>query len=273
MSESSYEHTISRLRKSIGWFPDELLALYHNAKESEEGSFVRLMPVDEVLETNANLASAGFPRIGPVSWFWTDYSSNYCGIYTNGPLKGWLTRLNHEEPMLTPAYRSVAGFLSCVARSGEATDLPCLVSEIPTVLPGDANAESDRKAATYFGALHREEKDADLKRLYAFCSICLTPVEDTGNVLPFLGNRDFWISEAAVRLLELRGYDGGISELEALAREGQSNGASAAVRQLVRLNTEPATQAIVRLKQVLEGQKLRGLEMWERTRLQPPRWP
>lgn len=82
-----------------------------------------------------------------------------------------------------------------------------------------------------------------------------------------------WIPEAAVRLLELRGYTGGIVELEKLAREGRANGDSAAMRQLVRIGTEPAKQAVARLKQTIDGQKLRSLEMWGRVKLQPPRWP
>ena len=269
----SDEHAISRLRESVGWLPDEVLALYRNAEGEDGDSFVRLMEIEEVLKTNANLLSAGFAQVGPVSWFWTDDNSNYCGIYTDGPLKGWLTRLNHEEPMLTPAYRSVTGFLSRVAEPGEASDLPYLAAEIPSVLPDAANAEADRQLATYFRERYQEEEDADQKRLFAFCSICLTPAEATGDVLPFLEIQDMWIPEAAVRLLELRGYSDGIMELEKLAREGRTNGDSAAMRQLVRLGTEPAKQAVARLKRTLEGQKQRSLEMWERVRLQPPRWP
>lgn len=267
------EHDILRLRESVGWLPDELLALYRKGEREDEDSFVRLMEIEEVLKTNADLATAGFVQVGPVSWFWTDDNSNYCGVYTDGPLKGWLTRLNHEEPMLTPAYRSVIGFLSRVAEPGDASDLPYLAAEIPSVMPAPADVEADRLLAAQFRELYFEEQDDDKKRLFAFCSICLTPVENTNDVLAFLESPDMWIPEAAVSLLELRGYAGGIMELEKLAREGRANGDSAAMRQLVRIGTEPAKQAIARLKQALDGQKLRSLEMWERVRLQPPRWP
>jgi hypothetical protein len=184
-----------------------------------------------------------------------------------------LTRFNHDEPVLTPAYRSVAGFLSCVAGEADFRHLNDLPAELPATFSDPANAESDKRLAADFRRLYLEECDPDKKKLFAFSSICLTPVENTVDALPFLDVPDMWIPEAAVRLLELRQYNGGIAELEKLAREGQPNGDGAAMRQLVRLGTPPAKQALARLGRTLQGQKLRTLEMWERVKLQPSRWP
>jgi hypothetical protein len=251
------ESALSRLCESVGWVPEELLALYRNPEDRDLHSTVRLMSIEEVLQTNADLVSAGYIQAGPVSWHWTDDNSNYSGIYTEGPLKGWLTRLNHDEPTLIPAYRSVTSFLAYLAGSQDACGIPSLGFEMPLVEVDAAHTESDRQLAAYFRDRYQEEQGDDLKRHFAFCSICLTPPEHTPDVLVFFGDKDMWTPEAAVRLLELRRFEGD----------------SAAMRQLARLGTGAANDAIARLKQSLEGQKRQSLEMWQRVRLQPPRWP
>jgi hypothetical protein len=125
-----------------------------------------------------------------------------------------------------------------------------------------------------FRQLYGNEPDGDLRRLYAFCSICLTPVESTADVLSFLEDKDMWTPEAAVRLLEVRRYREGVQQLERLAREGGPNGDSAAMRLLVRMNTNQSRLAIANLKRCLDGQKLKSLEIWVNRRfpLQPPQW-
>src|SRR5579883_713268 len=115
----------------------------------------------------------------------------------------------------------------------------------------------------------------DLRRLYALCAMALTPVADTGDVISFFDDDDMWTPEAAVRLLELRHYKRGIESLERLVREGGPNGDAAAIRHLVRLQTDESVQTLARLRKDLEGNKLQTLEMWTRPgiKLQPPRWP
>ncbi len=203
---------LARLRESIGWIPEELLALYRNPEVPDDDSPARLMSIEEVLRTNADLASAGYVQTGPICWFWTDDNSNYCGVYMDGPLTGWLTRLDHDEPVLAPAYRSVNGFLARLDDPGDACDIPMLAAELPCVEPGAINAESDAQLAAHFKELYNAEQDEDRKRHFAYCSICLTPVERTGGVLTFLESADMWIPEAAIRLMEVRRYEGAIIE-------------------------------------------------------------
>jgi len=239
-----------------------------------------LMPIAEVIKTNNAMRAIEFPKVGAVVWLWTDDNSNYSGLYTDGSLRGWICVLDHEEPMLTPAYRSVESFLSrlaAVALSEEerrACDIPSLSREIPAIISDSVNLENDRKLCSQFREQYEEEADDDLRRRFAFCSICLTPVEDTREVLPFLDDQDMWTPEAAVRLLSVRRWREAVEPLEKLARDGKPNGDGAAMCLLAQMNTDQSRQAIARLKQTLQGRKLKTLEMWadRRLPLQPPRW-
>ncbi|HEX4072025.1 MAG TPA: hypothetical protein VHX68_12665 [Planctomycetaceae bacterium] len=241
------------------------------------------MPVREVLDTCAALSAIDepIPQIGSIAWLWTDDNSNYAGIYVDGPLQAWICVFDHEEPMLTPAFRSTESFLSrllddacCADPRRSACDIPGLPREIPLMIRDAAHLESDRQLAARFRQRYDEEANEDLRRLYAQCAICLTPVEDTALVLTFLQDTDMWTPEAAIRLLEVRGWCEGIEEIERLAREGGPNGDGAAMRLLTRMNTDQSRAAISRLRRVLQGQKLESLEMWanRKTALQPPRW-
>ena len=280
---------LGELERVFGRMPEQALILYrgHNGSDSTlriggRGLAARLMPIQEVIGTRAAIIASGhgLPTVGPVAWLWTDDNSNYCGIYTAGRLCGWLYSFDHEEPALTPAFRSVASFMSCLLSEAHQTerggthDLLSVPHDVPKSIRDVANDELDQELASYFREQHRNESDKALRRLYAFCSICLTPFEHTSDVMPFLEEQDTWIPEAAVRLLEIRQWKAGTEELVKLAREGSPNGDSAAMRLLVRMNTDDSQQAIRRLKQYLQGQKLRTLEMWTRPGidLQPPAW-
>jgi hypothetical protein len=281
------ESNLAQLQRAVGPLPYEVLLIYHDHDGSNDlprndGLLAaRLMPVSEVMETRTAMIDRGLPKVGSVAWLWTDDNSNYCGIYTDGLLAGWLTVLDHEEPMLTPAFRSTASFTLGLLAEAEksyeerAIDIPSIAREFPEAVSNPATVEGDRQLAARFQQLYTNEQNEDLRRLYAFCSICLTPFESTGDVLAFLADGDMWTPEAAVRLLEVRRWRDGLDQLERLAREGRPNGDSAAMRHLARMNTQESRRAIARLKQTLDGQKLQTLQEWvdRRSRLQPPRWP
>ena len=276
------------LAKLYGTLPADVSRLYQDHDGSDvvpsrgkRSLVARLMPLSEVGETCSTLSECEFPKVGSILWLWTDDNSNYCGVYADGPLRGWICVLNHEEPMLTPAFRATASFLSrlfddaCRADSRTAAcDIPTLSREIPQLLSDPANLESDRQLVALFRQRYKQEPDEDLRRLNAHCAICLTPVEDTRQVLSFLTDADMWTPDAAIRLLEVRQWRDGTEELERLAREGGPNGDSAAMRLLARMDTNQSREAIVRLKSVLQGDKLKALVMWTdgKIKLQPPRW-
>ncbi|HWB08560.1 MAG TPA: hypothetical protein VG826_05025 [Pirellulales bacterium] len=282
------DEALAELRASVGFVPDDVLSLYRDhdgLRDLPESNGIRLaarlMPIAEVIEIQRAMQGIAFPTVGEVLWLWTDDNSNYCGIYIDGLLSGWLCVLDHEEPMLTPAFRSVASFVrqlwSETAREDGkhgACDIPRLLREIPQTAADPKNREKDWELSRLFLQRYRGSDDEDLRRLFAFCSICLTPLEDTERAKLFFTDPDTWTPEAAVRLLELRHWRGAVDELETLAREGTPNGDSAAMRLLVRMSTNQSRRAISRLKQTLEGTKLQTLEMWAGLRgsLQPPRW-
>ena len=286
------EGDLLRLQEATAPLPESILELYRKRNASTKlarisGSQLtaRLMPTGEAIQFNKRTAefSQHLPKVANVVWLWTDDNSNYVGAYTDGRLSGWLTLLDHEKPVLVPAFRSVAGFLTRLlkfapGRSAEyeaACDLPTVPREVPAIEDDPRYMASDRSLATAFREEYLNGNDVEKRRLSAMCAICLTPVADTSLVLEFLRDRDMWIPETAVSLLELRNFREGIPYLEALARDGTANGDSAAMRLLVRIGTRPSQMAISRLKNCLDDRKLASLEMWTefRSRLQPPRWP
>lgn len=281
---------LAELQASIGLVPEDVRVVYEdhdgspNLPKSNGSRLVaRLMPIAEAIETGHQMRymANSLAKVGRVAWLWTDDNSNYCGVYTNGSLRGWLCILDHEESMPTPAFRSVASFMSRLvfeALHGNleegACDIPGLLREIPLTVADLTNSKRDRELSNQFYQRYLVEPDEDVRRLFAFCSICLTPVEDTQEATRFFTDSDMWTPEAAVRLMELRRWCEAVPQLETLAREGQPNGDSAAMRLLARLNTNESRQAVAHLKRTLQGRKLQMLEMWtnERVVLQPPRW-
>lgn len=283
---------LERLQDALGPLPEGVLALYcdHDGWQcprSANGRFLpaRLFPVAEAIDVNRELSQvfSAAPAPGSITWLWTDDNSNYVGVCTDGDLRGWLVKLNHDEPQLTPAYRSVTSFLHLLIESvvGAASedDAPCDVVLIPRELPAKSDdpryVEGDRQLADLFRRRFAAERDAEMRRLFGMSAICLTPVVDTALVLPMLAENDMWVPEAAVRLLEMRKFRGGIYELERLAREGLHNGAAAAMRHLVKLGTPDAREAVARMEQSLTGEKLKQLRWTVEFRhrfLPPSRW-
>ena len=281
--------------RAYGGFFDRLPAgvamLYRNhdgapALPRRDDTFLpaRLMPLEEAVHLNTHLPDVyrTDPRLGDVVWLWADDSSNYAGVYLSEPLRGFVSKLAHDEPVLTPAWRSVTNFLSALiesARNAEADghaamDIPTLPPDLPVVQDGE-HVEADRMLARELHSLYAAEQDADHRRRYAQCAMALTPVCDSDSVLPFLLDPDMWTPESAIRLFELRNYRGSTDELERLARGGSPNGDSAAMRLLVRMRTPEADAALSRLCGTLRGDKRKRLDVWlrGRDRLQSPCWP
>ncbi len=282
---------LRRLQIALGTLPNDIVMLYRNhdgaENEAPENSAylpARLLPVAEAIEANREIDASldGVAKAGEIAWLWTDDNSNYVGVYTEGALRGWLVTLDHEDRSLVPAYRSVPGFLHRLIASapgvadpdGHACDVVMIPRELPVIRDDPTLINEDRRLVAYFHDRAAEEDNADLRRFYATCAICLTPVADTGSVLPLLSEQDTWLPESAVGLLQLRGYRGGIDEVERLAREGRTNGDTAAIRHLMRLDTDEARAAVERLKTALSGHKLAALQ-WDitnRHRFPPFRW-
>ncbi|MGA2851053.1 MAG: hypothetical protein ABSE46_18785 [Terracidiphilus sp.] len=280
------ENDLARFQQIVGSLPEDVLALYRNHDGSKRlirpysaKLTARLIPIAEALENQLLLNRVSIPKAGTVAWLWTDDNSNYCGVYTDGLLQGFLTVLDHEDQILTPAFRSVARFMEQVlvqATDGEdpAYDISQLDREIPELTSCADHLDKEELLATNLKRLYLDEADKGLRRLYAICSICLTPFSSTSTVLSFLDDADWQIGPAAIRLLEIRRYVEAVELMETLARESGTHRGAAARFYLVRLGTVESRAAIDRLRNVLDE---RGRELLERLvhsphPLPPPRW-
>jgi hypothetical protein len=195
-------------------------------------------------------------------------------------------KLDHEEPMLAPAWRSVGSFLERLldsapgtARENEqARDIPAIPRDVPSREDNPEHVARERALARLLTELYHkcgdEVEQEDLKRLYASCAMALTPARDVESLDVFLRDPDMWTPETAVRLLEFRKYAGPVEPIERLAREGQANGDSAAMRLLARMRTAQSEAAVERLHHDLSVPKLTQLDQWlsRRDKLPTPRW-
>ena len=281
------EGDLARLRKSCGPLPEQVITLYQDHDGSDQYPAIprktlplRLMPIAEVLKTREQMApyEKRMAKVGPIAWFWTDDNSNYAGVYLDGLLAGWVCVLDHEEPLLVPSFRYVESFmvhlladLRGVHGKNRFCDLPSLRREYPKSAPDAAHDDQDWVFSEIFRKQWTDEADAELAQLFAMCGICLTPFEKTSEASVFLDVDDMWIPAAAVRLLAIRRWRGGVEQLERLARDGHPNGDGAAIGLLARMNTNESRNAVTRLRRTLTGQKLQILEMCARGPLRPPR--
>jgi hypothetical protein len=289
------EEKLAELLEALGGVPDEVLALYRDhdgsvrlPRRQNSELTARLMPVSEALRFRKNPVRfiEKIPKAGNWACLWTDDNSNWCGIYTDGPLSGCVTVLDHEAPMLVPAFRSIESFLMRLlaeapnddeddARKSVAYDIAQLTREIPLKIPDPNNSAEDRRLAALFKQLHSNEHNEDLRRLYAFCSICLTPFESTGDVWSFVDDPDWQVPVAAIRLMELRRYADAVEKLERLAHEGGTHRGGAAIVYLARMDTSQSQEAVARLRKTLDGRPRDYLErlISPAHPLPEPRWP
>jgi hypothetical protein len=273
--------TIERLVRAFPDAPEDLLALYREhdgarrlRRRSGDALVGRLLPIDEALETNAIFASTFEfePLPGRVLWAWTDDNGSHAAVFLDGPLKGWVTVFDHENPEYTPAFRSVRSFLERLLREPDALDLPRLRRDVPTMCPAPGTDGFDRELAFDCLARCQSAPDDGWRRTWAECFIALLPVSDTQLVAEMLRDPDLCGVEKAVALVELRGYEGCVRELEALALSGPPNAQSAAMRALVRMRSDGSEAALNRLEVALTGAEVDELHSWREARLAPPQW-
>lgn len=255
---------IEQLDQALGPLPDDVLQLYRAFDGSAEGPrrgdrrlFSRLMPVAEAIEESRKLDElmGNRSRGGTIAWLWTDDESNWVGVYTDGPLRGWLVLFDHEEPKNTPAWRGVQSFLvrwldSAVgseAAKEEALDLVMVPAEMPLVDESPEHTAGDAALAREFAELYEREEKKGRRRFWARCAMTLTPPSQTASITRFLADPDMWTPETAAGLMNQRGYEGAVAELEALVRGGVPNGAGAAAHCLASFKGAAGREAVDRL--------------------------
>lgn len=281
---------LKKLEVLMGTIPPDLLALYAshdgspNAPGNDEGFLAaRLMPISEVIEINQEMEDEELPVLGNVVWLWNDDAGNLLGLYTSGLFAGWLTKYDHEESLLIPAYRSIASFMKAMLdnanfpdEDARVCDLIGLERDIPAIHMDDPiHLANDRKLREKCIELADQTADENVRMLYVMTIIALTPVSETQTLTDFFDVDDNWIPEAAVKLMDMRECYDAIPAVEKLAREGEGNPVAAATRMLVRASeNEKAKEAVERLKTSLKGTNLQWLNQWLQGRgvLRAPSW-
>lgn len=282
--------SLQRLREVFPGDPDpDVLALFEDHDGSDEALIwrgkvlaARMMPVDETLRATGGLKNLRGATPGDILWMWADDHSNYAGVFTSGPVAGFVTKLDHDEPRVAPRFRSAASFMNALlAGAGiddPPSDIPSIQCEFPATRDDADEVQRLRAMSTSLLSLWRAERSRgdsanhELRRAWASAALCLLPVADTHLALELLNDADMWTPESAVALLEVRNYRAAVAELERLAREGSANGDGAAIRALVRLGTPEAQNALQRLDEALSGRKRSLLDMYRRARIAPARW-
>jgi hypothetical protein len=181
--------------------------------------------------------------------FWTDDNSNYAGVFLDAPLYGRVFFLNHDEPDLTPRFRSIESFCRSMLAAAEqdwvdmATDYPRLTD------PADIEGDEDRALAIAYlrdMAALRWEDDAYSK--FAYRALNLLPPRDLELVLPLFDSADFWVQERACETVGLWRCAKAVPDLLRVARTTRHNGRTAAVRALQRIGTAEAGGALKMLQ-------------------------
>jgi hypothetical protein len=257
-----------------GYLPDDVRALYEDHNGSKErlqlGDArlpVRLMPVEETLKTAAILRQLDFGSPpGQILWLCSDDNSNYAGFYFDGPLRGFVVVLDHEETDLSPRFRSVSSFIShmldsVTARDSSVCDAGSIPAELPTVQDNPEQLQQDRALANHFLGQLSASSDEQDRQCAAYVALRLLPMVDMERVTDLLHDEDMWISERAVKLVAHRRWEPGVSHLGNVIETGGHNARMAACWALLRWQgSELVRQEIQRLHAMLEG---KPREAWE----------
>jgi len=193
--------------------------------------------------------------------FWTDDNSNYAALYLSGPLVGKVCYLDHEEPDLSPVYRSLGSFLGEL-RSATITrtnwyDMPTdYFVPINYYLHGggnplpstDADMNDDRAVADILRSQLKElwAADSDEHRFLCFAIMGLTPPPAMGSIVEFLHDEDMWIEARAADALGIHKYSGAVDLLADLALRGAGNGVISAINALGRIGTSDCLDALLK---------------------------
>jgi hypothetical protein len=288
-SPAASKEDLKKLEGLIGTLHPDLVALYSthdgstNAPGNDEGFLpARLMPISEVLEIQREMQAAKLPQLGNIVWLWNDDAGNLLGLYTTGLFAGWLTKFDHEESFLIPAYRSIQSFMKAMLENARfpdedarACDLVGLDRDVPAVHMDDPIfVANDKKLREQCIELADKTTDENVRMLYVMSIIALTPASETESLTDFFEVDHDCIPEAAVKLMDIREYYDAIPAVEKLAKEGDGNAVAAATRMLVRAENEKAKEAVERLKSSLRGANLQWLHQWleGRNLLRAPRW-
>jgi hypothetical protein len=169
----------------------------------------------------------------------TDENSNYWCIYVNGPLKGMICYLSHDEPNLEPKFKNISSFLKAIDENPEAYDFNDL-EETSFDFPNSKKETEFSERKEIIEKLFSEfnsENDEDVRQQIAFSIIALTSTEEIeDNIYPFLDDEDMYVQERAIQILGFHKYKPAKEKLIELKKNAMYNGQTAVGIALKKMN-------------------------------------
>lgn len=169
----------------------------------------------------------------------TDENSNYWCINVNGPLKGMICYLSHDEPNLEPKFKDISSFLKAIDENPEAYDFNDL-EETSFDFPNSKKETEFSKRKEIIEKLFSEfnsENDEEIRQQIAFSIIALTSTEEIeDNIYPFLDDEDMYVQERAIQILGFHKYKPAKEKLIELKKTAMYNGQTAAGIALKKMN-------------------------------------
>ena len=131
----------------------------------------------------------------------TDENSNYWCLHYQGPMKGFISYLSHDELDLSPKFSSTSTFIKVIEDNPDAYDfdeLDISLFEFPSKTTQINNNIIDQLLE-----LIKSENEADVYRQLVFSVMSLTSKNNIDkNIKPFLQNEDDYITEKANEVLK-----------------------------------------------------------------------
>lgn len=179
-----------------------------------------------------------FPVYKNLVPFITDENSNYWCVYINGPMKGMVCYLSHDEPDLAPKFQSVSNLLKVINENDDAYDFYDL-TENNFDFPSKNISEFEHRKMIIeelkeaFG----NEADEDIRRQLGFSIIALTVTSEVEkNIYLLLNDEDMYVQEQAIRSLGFHQYQPALEKLNELKTTALTNGRKAIETVLKKLN-------------------------------------
>jgi hypothetical protein len=157
----------------------------------------------------------------------TDKNSNYWCVNIEGPMRGMICYLNHEEADLGPRFKSISNFLNVIDQNPNAYDIDDL-DETSFDFPNSVILEDFEERKEIIKRLKDSfysENDEELKQQIAFSIIALTSIDEIkSNIYPMLDDENMYIQEKAIQILSFHKYKPAKDKLTSLKTTAKRNG-------------------------------------------------
>lgn len=278
--------------------PPALVALYSQSdgvkpEDARMVNILRLMPLQAVAEMHGN-----FLQTGLAAWlkqhgmvcFWTDDNSNYAGVYCSGVFAGRVFFLDHDGYYLgdlSPVFRSVESFLSCLAEGVARNQIIDAFEEgeieeeelnekvkpftwysyyepmetvdwhaFPVDYPSEAEkySETDRAAYEQCRAMIEGCQEEEERRFLIYAIARLVPPTERATLFPYLKEDDMWMPARLATMLVSVKELAAIPHIVTLALTGNHNCQGSAKCSLAKLILlKPQAQGAIKAEYSRQG--------------------